>query len=217
MTRTAAQNALRRISGATIGHYARVAETYRDATWSHDVGQNLDALLRALEVEPPARILDLGCGPGRDLVALRARGHEPVGLEGCAPFVDMARDAAGCEVLHQDMLALDLPAGSFDGVFANAVLFHVPRRALPDVLARLHAALRPRGVLMSSNPHGDDEEGWVGDRYACFLGPTTWCRIVEEAGFEPIEQYYRPPGRPRHRQPWFATVWRKPAAQGSRS
>lgn len=215
MTGAVADNELRRISEATIGHYARVAETYRDATWSHDVGQNLDALLRALDVEPPARILDLGCGPGRDLVALKARGHEPVGLEGCAAFVDMASAAADCEVLHQDMLALDLPPASFDGVFANAVLFHTPRRALPDVLGRLHAALGPRGVLMSSNPHGDDEEGWVGDRYACFLSPATWCRIVQEAGFELIEAYYRPPGRPRHQQPWFAAVWRKLRAQRS--
>lgn len=209
---------LRRISDATIGHYARVAETYREATWTHDVSQNVAALLAAIG-PARARILDLGCGPGRDLLTFRDRGHEVVGLDGCAAFVAMAREVSGCEVWQQDMLALDLPAASFDGVFANAVLFHVPHDALPDVLGRLRAALVPGGVLVSSNPHGRDEEGWVDDRYVCFHAPRTWRRILAAEGFELLDEYYRPAGRPRREQPWFVTVARRPtaAAQGRRS
>ena len=75
---------------------------------------------------PPFAILDFGCGPGRDLKAFKDLGHEPVGLDGSARFAAMARDYSGCEVLEQDFLRLDLPAGRFDGVFANAALFHVP-------------------------------------------------------------------------------------------
>jgi SAM-dependent methyltransferase len=40
----------------------------------------------------------------------------------------------------------------FDGVFANASLFHVPSQALPRVLAQLHATLKPGGVLFSASP-----------------------------------------------------------------
>ena len=50
--------------------------------------------------------------------------------------VAMARAHSGCEVWQQDFLALDLPDGRFDGVFANAALFHVPSQALPRVLRR---------------------------------------------------------------------------------
>jgi len=199
------------ISAHTLAHYRRFAEGYRAGTWDHDVSQNIAALLAAIEGPPPLRILDLGCGPGRDLLAFSDLGHEPVGLDGCPEFVAMAKAASGCPVWLQDLLALELPAGRFDGVFANAVLFHVPSQALPRVLAELKAALRPAGALLASNPRGANEEGFADGRYACFYDFATWRRQVEAAGFELLEQYYRPPGKPRHLQPWLVTVWRNPA------
>ncbi|MDX1425984.1 MAG: hypothetical protein R3322_22770, partial [Kiloniellales bacterium] len=59
---------IRRISEITIGHYDRKAEAYRDGTWDHDVSQNHAAFLEAIEGDPPFCIVDLGCGPGRDLI-----------------------------------------------------------------------------------------------------------------------------------------------------
>jgi hypothetical protein len=64
-------------------------------------------------------------------------------------------------------------------------------------------------VLLSSNPRGQNEEGWADDRYACFYEFATWRQVVESAGFSLIDHYYRPPGKPRPQQPWLATVWRK--------
>jgi hypothetical protein len=97
-------------------------------------------------------------------------------------------------------------------VFANAVLFHVPSRALRVVLDRLHATLKPDGALLASNPRGQNEEGFVDGRYACFYSFTTWRRLVSSSGFALVDHYYRPPGKPRHQQPWLATVWRKSAS-----
>jgi SAM-dependent methyltransferase len=209
MTEAPGSDGLRQISIGTISHYRRFAHAYREGTWQHDVRQNIAALLDAIEGAPPFRILDLGCGPGRDLVAFRGLGHEPTGLDACPEFVDMARTLAICEVWLHDMLALDLPDGHFDGVFANAVLFHLPSRALPRVLGDLRATLKPDGVLFSSNPRGRNEEGWTDERYACFLDLPTWQRLVEDAGFVLLDHYFRPPGKPRHQQPWLATLWRK--------
>jgi len=213
---------LERISASTIAHYERVAGVYRDATKDHDVSQNVHVLLGAIAGAPPYRILDLGCGPGRDLVTFRALGHEPVGLDGCAAFVAMAR-GTGCEVWQQDILAMDLPPAAFDGVFANATLFHVPSAALPGVMRELRATLRPGGVLLCSNPRGTGEEGWVDERYACFYDFATWRDLVSGTGFTLIDHYYRPPGLPRRRQPWLATLWRagpeaaqQPGRRGSR-
>jgi SAM-dependent methyltransferase len=200
---------LLRLSESTIAHYDRRAEAFRDGTSDHDVSQNYAALLEAIEAAPPFSILDLGCGPGRDLRHFRSLGHEAVGLDGSPEFVAMARAASGCEVLQQNFLALALPAERFDGVFANASLFHVPSRELPRVLGELRAALRPRGVLFCSNPHGNNEEGLTGGRYCCFFDLDTWHRTVSAAGFLELRHYYRPPGLPRDRQPWLATVWRK--------
>jgi SAM-dependent methyltransferase len=200
------------ISASTISHYRAMATLYRDGTWNHDVSQNIQALLAAIARAPPYRILDLGCGPGRDLVAFRDLGHVVVGLDGCPEFVAMARAVSGCEVWQQDMLAMTLSPASFDGVFANAVLFHVPSLALPGVLDQLHAALKPGGVLLASNPRGQDEEGFVDGRYACFYSLKTWRRLVGWSGFALIDHYFRPPGKPRREQPWLATVWRRLAS-----
>ena len=203
-------------SALTVGHYDQSAAGFWEGTRHHDVSQNLDALLRHLGDGGPHRILDFGCGPGRDLLALQSRGHLPTGLEGSAEFVRMARTHSGCEVLHQDFLQLDLPPRRFDGVFANASLFHVPSQSLADVLQSLWKTLRPGGVLFSSNPRGADVEGWNGTRYGTYLCLETYRRYLQGAGFVELEHYYRPPGRPRAEQPWLASVWRKPSAKKSR-
>jgi SAM-dependent methyltransferase len=200
---------LGRIVDGTLSHYDERADAFWEGTRDHDVSQNIDALLSRIEGAPPFTILDFGCGPGRDLRALVERGHVAIGLEGAARFAQMARSFSGCEVWQQDFLRLDLPAGRFDGVFANASLFHVPRSELSRVLRELGAALKPRGVLFASNPHGNDEEGWNRGRYGAYHSPSAWRGYGEAAGFVEIEHYYRPAGAPRDQQPWLATVWRK--------
>jgi SAM-dependent methyltransferase len=205
---TGDRGALGRISAVTLAHYDRHADAFWDGTKDHDVSQNTAALVRWLDGPGPFAILDFGCGPGRDLTTFRALGHEAIGLDGAPRFVAMARAHSGCEVWQQDFLALELPPARFDGVFANASLFHVPRRALPRVLGELRATLRPRGALFASNPRGADTEGWQGERYGAWHDVETWCAIVADAGFTLLEHYYRPPGRPRAEQPWLATVFR---------
>jgi SAM-dependent methyltransferase len=201
--------ALRETSRETLRHYNVNAQSFEEGTRDHDVSQNVSALLRHIEGRPPFAILDLGCGPGRDLITFRDLGHEAMGLDGAEEFVKMARAVSGCEVLLQDLLELDLPPGRFHGVFANASLFHVPSQLLPTVLGQLHAALRSRGVLFSSNPRGNNQEGWQGSRYGAYHDLESWRRFVSRAGFEEVEHYYRPPGRPRSEQPWLAMVARK--------
>ncbi|TAL75431.1 MAG: class I SAM-dependent methyltransferase [Burkholderiaceae bacterium] len=196
-------------ASATLDDYSRKAEQFRLATADHDVSQNRQALLRHITAVPPFRILDFGCGPGRDLKAFTQMGHVAIGLDGTHEFVDMARHDSGCEVWHQNFLALDLPLDAFDGVFANASLFHVPAAELPRVLGQLYASLKPDGVLFCSNPRGQNQEGWYGDRYGVHHDLQSWTRIVSAVGFVEIEHYYRPAGLPREQQPWLATVWRK--------
>ncbi|SEN45442.1 Methyltransferase domain-containing protein [Pseudomonas sp. ok272] len=200
---------LERITATTLGNYNHVAESFREGTRDHDVSQNIDALLRHIQGSAPFTVLDFGCGPGRDLQTFTRLGHVAIGLDGSAQFVHMAREDSGCEVWHQDFLNLDLPAEHFDGLFANAVLFHIPVQELPRVLKQLHASLKPNGVLFSSNPRGDNREGWNGQRFGAYHDLTAWQALLTEAGFVELEHYYRPAGLPREQQPWLASVWRK--------
>jgi SAM-dependent methyltransferase len=204
------QRELEKISSRTLEHYNQSAESFQEGTRAHDVSQNIAALLRHIEGAPPFTILDLGCGPGRDLKAFTSLGHVAIGLDGAQRFVAMARAQSGCEVWQQDFLALDLPARKFDGVFANAALFHVPGQELARVLAELRTTLKPGGVLFSSNPRGTNEEGWNRGRYGAYHDLEAWRRVMSEAGFVELEHYYRPAGLPREQQPWLASVWRSP-------
>ncbi len=197
------------IATGTLAHYAERATQFEAGTRDHNVSQNIAALLRHIQGEAPFAILDFGCGPGRDLASFSGLGHVAVGLEGTTAFAQMAHAQTGCEILQQDFLKLDLPAARFDGIFANASLFHVPSQELPRVLRELHAALKPGGVLFSSNPRGENEEGWNRGRYGAYHDLDSWRRYLAGAGFAELEHYYRPTGLPREQQPWLASVWRK--------
>jgi SAM-dependent methyltransferase len=197
------------ITGTTLAHYAGRANAFWAGTRTHDVSQNITALLARIDAPKPFTILDFGCGPGRDLKTFRELGHVAIGLDGAAPLITMAREFSGCEVWHQDFLHLDLPAARFDGIFANASLFHVPAQELPRVLGELRAALKPAGVLLASNPRGDNEEGWHGERFGVFWDLPAWRHQVRAAGFIELDHYFRPPGLLLAQQPWLVTVWRK--------
>lgn len=200
---------MRSITRRTLQYYEKNASNFCAGTKRHDVSQNIRSLLDHISGSAPYRILDFGCGPGRDLFQLMDMGHIPVGLDGSAMFVTMARQFSGCEVLHQEFLELDLPMTHFDGVYANASLFHVPRQELPRVLREIWETLKPGGILFTSNPRGNNEEGWSGDRYGCFHDLEQWRKHIVDAGFQELLHYYRPPGKPRQQQPWLATVCRK--------
>jgi SAM-dependent methyltransferase len=200
------------IEGRTLEYYADNAESFWHHTRDHDVSQNRSALLEAIARPGPLRILDFGCGPGRDLLAFREQGHIAVGLDGCAEFARMARAHSGCEVLCQRFLELDLRGREFDGIFANASLFHVPSAELPRVLRELFSALPPGGVLFCSNPRAfeEDWEGFQGHRYGTYLTIESWRRVIAAAGFVLEREFLRPPDEPPERQPWLAMVWRVP-------
>ena len=198
------------ISKHTLSHYEGNAESFWEGTKDHDVSQNIVALLRHITTPAPFDLLDFGCGPGRDLKTFKALGHHPIGLEGAAALAAMARANSGCEVWEQNFLALALPAQRFDGVFANAVLFHVPSATLPSVLTQLFDTLKPGGVLFCSNPRGEGQEGWQGERYGAYHDLETWRGYMKQVSFIELAHYYRPAGMPIKKQPWLATVWRKP-------
>ena len=211
MSKLLSHQELAKTSTITLGHYNEHAERFWQGTRDHDVSQNRDALLQSLDGPGPFRILDFGCGPGRDLKTFRDLGHEAIGLDGAERFVELACEYSGCAVWCQDFLKLDLPQEYFDGVFANASLFHVPSQELPRVLRDLWTALKTDGVLFSSNPRGDNKEGWNGERYGCYYDWPRWRDLANAAGFTEITHYYRPPGLPCEEQPWLASLWRKPA------
>lgn len=205
MTKKHTDDAVEEIERITLGHYETNAEAFWQGTRDHDVSQNIEAFLKALPQREGLDLLDLGCGPGRDLHYFKGLGHRAVGLDGSQTFCKMAQEHSGCDVLNQSFAELDLGEQCFDGIYANASLFHVPSQLLPSVLNACHRALREGGILFSSNPRGNDE-GWNGQRYGHYMEFDVSQRFWSDAGFEVLHHYYRPEGMPRQQQPWLAIV-----------
>lgn len=193
---------------SSIGHYEAHAATYGEALLGHDTSDSRRRFLAAIG-KPRADILDLGCGPGRDLRAFAEAGHYAVGLDGSPTLAAAARAHSGCPVWVRDLADPRLPPVAFDGVFAQAVLFHVPTPALPTLLSAVRESLRPGGILYACDPTGSGEEGWVEDRHVALRRPQSWKRLARDAGFTLLEDWRRPLDAPRRRQTWLATLFRK--------
>lgn len=197
------------IAAVTLRDYDRVAAEYWTWTKDQDLAADYDWFLSFLRGTGPFDLLDLGCGPGRDLFQLRQRGHRAVGLDGSLAMVRLARRYTGCPVLHQNFLALRLRPARFDGVFASASLFHVPPDALLAVLGHLHTTLRAEGILYALNPRGRGQSGWAGDRYCTYHSLKAWRRLLRGAGFRERGCEPRPKDADRTDQRWVASIWQK--------
>ena len=87
----------------TISHYEDCAEDFWEGTKEHDVSQNIEAFCMHLP-KISQRVLDFGCGPGRDVKSLAQRGTQPIGLDGSANFCEMAREYSGAEIWQQNFI-----------------------------------------------------------------------------------------------------------------
>lgn len=208
MKHTFSLEEIKSLTEVTVQHYDSSAQSFWEGTKDHDVTQNYAAFLGAMPARQGLKILDFGSGPGRDTLYFKNAGHLPTALDGSAAFCEMAAALSGCPVLCQNFVSLNLPPETFDGIFANASLFHVPSQELPRVLKELRAALVPGGVLFSSNPRGS-AEGWSGNRFGNYMEMEVYENFLRDAGFTPLLHYYRPDGLPRSQQPWLAVVARR--------
>ena len=93
------------ITAKTLEHYSERAADFWEGTREHDVKQNIEALLRHIRGAPPLRILDFGCGPGRDLAAFRSLGHEPIGLAHAIPRALHPQERLLGEILGEAAIA----------------------------------------------------------------------------------------------------------------
>ncbi len=173
----------------TLDFYAAEARAYAGRTRELE-RRRLDAFAAALP--PGGRVLELGCGGGQDSEALLALGLDVTPTDGSPELAREAGKRLGRPVgvlLFEDIAW----TGVFDGIWANACLLHVPRLALPGILCRIHAALRPGGFFHASFKAGSREGR---DRFGRFYnypsadwlrtayGSEGWERldIEEEAG-----------------------------------
>uniref|UniRef100_A0A7S0FRW8 Methyltransferase domain-containing protein n=1 Tax=Pyrodinium bahamense TaxID=73915 RepID=A0A7S0FRW8_9DINO len=194
----------------TVAYYARRAGDFCRCAFGPSAKAAADARARFLRqlqaawpVEPRLRILDAGCGPGRDLAAFCQLGHEAEGLEPCEQLAEVARARSGAPVHGTDFLGVrggelgcygEAPSseGHFHGVFCLASLLHVPRRELPGVLRTLCSMTRVGGVMLATLPlatsQREDTDCMGSDgRWCNRMAPRTYLAALRDAGWEVLE------------------------------
>lgn len=152
----------------TLGFYAEEAGAYAGRNRQaehHRIG------LFTARLAPGARILELGCGGGQDSEEMLRRGFDVVPTDGSPELARQAERRLGRRVrvlLFEDLQEV----AAYDGVWAHACLLHAPRPALPGIMDRIHAALRPGGVFYASFKAGETEGRDSLGRYFNYLSAT---------------------------------------------
>lgn len=135
----------------SISYYDKNSKDFHDRTINADMQELYQKILKHLPKQ--ARILDAGCGVGRDSKFLLSKGYDVVSFDGSLEMVEMASNHLGKNVLH--MLFQDINfSNEFDAIWANASLLHTPYKNLRGVLRGFHKALLPSGILFASFKYG---------------------------------------------------------------
>ena len=144
----------------------------------------------------PARIADVGCGPGRDVAAFRRAGHDARGFDRSRRFVEMANAAGNGPVSFADMRRLPLAGGSMDAVWCAGALVHLPRTEAATVLSEFRRVTKAGGLLCLVVKEGTGEywrPGPGGTRsFVTTFARDELDRLLDRAGFDVVSRGVKP-------------------------
>ena len=167
----------------TLDYYQRNAKEFFSQTINVDMQNVYQPFLEYLpktHLSNQQKILDVGCGSGRDTVFFANQGFEVVAIDGSKSLIELAQQTdtrIGWQCLRFDEIAKQSWQNQFTGIWACASLLHVAFDDLPKILNDLLSCLRPTGVLYASFKYGDSEREKDG-RFFCDINEQRW-RIVE--------------------------------------
>lgn len=135
----------------SIDYYNKNSQEFYDRTINADQHDTYQKFLKYLPKS--GRILDAGCGVGRDSKFFLSQGYDVVSFDGSMEMVKMASDLLGKNVLHMLFEEIDF-FNEFDAIWAKASLLHVPYENLRGVIQSFHKSLLPSGILYASFKYG---------------------------------------------------------------
>ncbi len=196
---------------ANLAYYEANAEAYAKQTRHVDLSHLYEPFIALLPRR--ARILDVGCGSGRDLRAFRERGFEPFGIDPSLTLVQIAGKYSGAKVAATKVETLEFE-DRFDGVWACASLHHLPRSELPESLRRIYRSLIAGGVFFLSIQVGHGEEYGEDGRFYTRYTNSEIRIAVHASGFQVLETWETPDTLPGRTDIfWINLLARKPLSK----
>lgn len=144
----------------SIAYYDEHADEFVSDTRYVDMSELRARLTRLLPAG--GRILDWGCGSGRDSLAFAQEGFQVTSVDASRAMCAATTEYAGTDVVCQTFDDLDADS-EYDGIWACASLLHAEREDLPRLFAKACRALRPGGVMYAGFKCGD--ESTSGERH----------------------------------------------------
>jgi 2-polyprenyl-3-methyl-5-hydroxy-6-metoxy-1,4-benzoquinol methylase len=191
----------------TLNYYATNAREFVTATLGVDVTALQDRFLQHLPTK--ARILDAGCGSGRDALAFSNKGHTVRAFDAVPELVTLAQAHTGLRVELGTFQTLT-DENFYDGIWACASLLHVPLAEMQDVFSRLAKALAARGILYASFKVGEGENERNGRMFTCFSEASFREFVEAEGSFGFEEVWISTDARPgREDEFWLNAILRK--------
>ena len=190
----------------TLKYYQDNAQTFFDGTVNVDMSSLYETFTQHLA--PGARVLDAGCGSGRDAKAFLGMGYQVEAFDASSAMVELAREHTGLPV--QLMIFEDVEwKEEFDGIWCCASLLHVPSVELPGVMRRLADALKPGGVWYVSFKYGNGEREVDGRRFTDMDKTSLEKLFGEVLEIEVVKRWVTKDRRPEREEVWLNGILRK--------
>ena len=191
----------------TKKYYQENAQAFFDDTVNADISEQYDRFLKY--IPSGGKLLDFGCGSGRDTKAFLQKGYSVDAVDGSSELCMLASIHCGIPVKCMDFNELS-DIEKYDGIWACASLLHISKEELPNILSKMRNALAHSGVIYASFKLGDFEGNRNG-RYFFDVNSVIFDEVVSGViGLEKIDEWLTEDVRPEKKTTWYNVILRKP-------
>ncbi len=191
----------------SVDYYNQNASAFFAQTAHADMSEGQQRFLKHMPTG--GRILDAGCGSGRDAKAFASKGYEVEAFDASAEMVQLATEFTGLPVRRLTFDQMNW-IEHFDGIWASASLLHVPRAELPYVAQRFQRALKQGGAWYVSFKHGTEEREKDGRRFTDMTETMLREDLIASTSLEIIDVWVSQDVRPdRHGELWLSAILRR--------
>ena len=190
----------------TKDYYDNNAQEFVNSTFMVDMQSLYQPFLNL--IPDFGRILDLGCGSGRDALAFKNMGYKIEAIDYSAELVKQASDLTGIEVRLQSFYDLD-EIDTYNGIWACASLLHCERHRLVDVLQRIIQSLKANGVIYMSFKYGDQDREKDGREFTDLNEQQAGELLVHFNQVSLAKQWISIDKRPDRTEQWLNLLWKK--------